>query len=134
MRLIGQLLHLGTQRAAASQIMIEISNSNNKVQYTKCLNLEAEDHGPTCLTQILYNYFEIFPFFPSKKKLKIKKHTQPNSMLNFVFAGRKHKAPVKFYAASAVPPIYIASCIGIANKETTGTICHSFIAELFLSQ
>lgn len=42
----------------------------------------------------------------------------PNSKLHFVIIGRQHKAPVKVSAASAVPPIYIALCIGIANKET----------------
>lgn len=68
----------------------------------------------------------LFSFLPSNKhRAKL-----PNSKLHFVITGRKHKAPVQVSAASAVPPIYIASCIGIANKETTGTICHSFIAVL----
>lgn len=52
------------------------------------------------------------------------------SKLNFVITGRQHKAPVTVSAASAVPPIYIALCIEIANKGTIGTICHSFIAVL----
>lgn len=66
---------------------------------------------------------------------QIKTHTGaklPNSKLHFVITGRQQKAPVKVSAASALPPIYIALCIGIANKETTATICHSFIAVFFL--
>lgn len=68
---------------------------------------------------------------------QIKTHTGaklPNSKLHFVITGRQQKAPVKVSAASALPPIYIALCIGIANKETTATICHSFIALFFFMQ
>lgn len=75
----------------------------------------------------IWKYCIFFNFFPVNKKI----HTRaklPNSKLHFVITGRQHKAPVKVSAASAVPRIYIALCIGIANKETIGTICHSFIA------
>lgn len=54
------------------------------------------------------------------------KHRNPK--LHLVITGRQQKAPVKVSAVSAVPPVYIALCIGIANKETIGAICHSFIA------
>lgn len=83
------------------------------------------------------NHSEIFfslTFFLGQQKT----HTRaklPDSKLHFIITGREHKAPVKVSAVTAVPPIYIALCIGTANKETIGTICHSFIAVLlFFSQ
>lgn len=97
------------------------------------LNFEAEAQTQIMIiyreTTISLKYILLF--------LQPKTHTGAtlqNSKLNFVIIGRRHKAAVKVSAASAVPPIYIyiALFIGIADKETIGTICHSFIAGFFL--
>lgn len=84
--------------------------------------------------EIILKYCCCFFLSIERRRTTKKIHTGaelPNLKPHFAIIGRQHTVPVKVSAASALPCIYIALCIGIANKETIATICHSFIAVFF---